>query len=37
MGRPSLITLRLDVMDGKLMEASIGGSAVLVQEGMLHL
>jgi trans-2,3-dihydro-3-hydroxyanthranilate isomerase len=37
MGRPSLITLGLDVVDGKLMEASIGGSAVLVQEGMLHL
>jgi trans-2,3-dihydro-3-hydroxyanthranilate isomerase len=37
MGRPSLITLGLDVVDGKLMEASIGGSAVLVQEGTLHL
>lgn len=37
MGRPSLITLALDVLDGKLMEASIGGSAVLVQEGMLQL
>ncbi len=37
MGRPSLITLGLDVLDGKLMEASIGGSAVLVQEGTLHL
>lgn len=37
MGRPSLISLGLDVLDGKLMEASIGGSAVLVQEGTLHL
>jgi len=37
MGRPSLITLGLDVVDGRLMEASIGGSAVLVQEGTLHL
>ena len=37
MGRPSLIALGLDVLDGKLMEASIGGSAVLVQEGTLHL
>ena len=37
MGRPSLITLGLDVVEGKLMEASIGGSAVLVQEGSLHL
>lgn len=36
MGRPSLITLALDVLDGKLMEASIGGSAVLVQEGVLQ-
>ncbi len=37
MGRPSLITLGLDVLDGQLMEASIGGSAVLVQEGTLYL
>ena len=37
MGRPSLISLGLDVMDGKLMEATIGGSAVMVQEGTLRL
>jgi len=37
MGRPSLISLRLDVAEGKLMEASIGGSAVLVQDGTLNL
>ena len=37
MGRPSLISLGIDVLDGKLMEARIGGSAVLVQEGTLHL
>ena len=37
MGRPSLITLSLDVVEGRLMEAAIGGHAVLLQEGMLDL
>lgn len=35
MGRPSIITLGLDMAAGKLMEASVGGSAVLVQEGVI--
>jgi trans-2,3-dihydro-3-hydroxyanthranilate isomerase len=37
MGRPSIITLGLDVIDGRLMEAVIGGHAVLVQEGTIDL
>jgi trans-2,3-dihydro-3-hydroxyanthranilate isomerase len=37
MGRPSIITLGLDVVDGRLMEAVIGGHAVLVQEGTIDL
>ena len=37
MGRPSFITLGLEVAGGRLMEASIGGSAILLQEGTLDL
>ena len=36
-GRPSLITLTLDVEQSVLVEASIGGAAVIVAEGMLDL
>jgi len=35
MGRPSQITLELTVADGALASARIGGSAVLVSEGVL--
>lgn len=37
MGRPSLITLELVIENGRLGEASLGGSAVLVGEGRLYL
>jgi len=37
MGRPSLITLELEVKNGALVAARIGGSAVIVSEGLLHL
>lgn len=37
MGRPSLITLELVIEDGRLCEASLGGSAVLIGEGRLYL
>jgi trans-2,3-dihydro-3-hydroxyanthranilate isomerase len=37
MGRPSLITLTLDVEQSVLVEASIGGSAVILAEGTLDL
>jgi trans-2,3-dihydro-3-hydroxyanthranilate isomerase len=37
MGRPSIITLGLDVVQGRLMEADIGGQAVLIQEGTIDL
>lgn len=37
MGRPSLITLGFEVANGALTTASIGGSAVVVGEGMLDL
>ena len=37
MGRPSLITLGLDVEDGVLVSASIGGAAVVMSQGSLHL
>ena len=37
MGRPSLITLGLDVADGALASASIGGSAVIVSQGTIDL
>ena len=35
MGRPSIITLGLDIVQGRLMEAIIGGHAVLLQEGTI--
>jgi trans-2,3-dihydro-3-hydroxyanthranilate isomerase len=35
MGRPSQIALELTVMDGVLVSARIGGSAVVVSEGAL--
>ncbi|AWN52913.1 PhzF family phenazine biosynthesis protein [Methylobacterium sp. 17Sr1-1] len=37
MGRPSEIALQLTIEDGSLRAAEIGGSAVLVSEGVLHL
>ena len=37
MGRPSLVTLGLDVSGGKLVAATIGGHAVRVSEGSLLL
>jgi trans-2,3-dihydro-3-hydroxyanthranilate isomerase len=37
MGRPSQITLGLSVEHGRLMKATIGGSAVVVSEGALRL
>ena len=37
MGRPSLIALDLDIRAGRLVSASIGGSAVRVSEGQLHV
>ncbi len=37
MGRPSLITLDLLIEAGRLREAALGGSAVLVGEGRLYL
>jgi trans-2,3-dihydro-3-hydroxyanthranilate isomerase len=37
MGRPSQIDLHLTVQDGVLVKAAIGGSAVVVSEGQLHL
>jgi trans-2,3-dihydro-3-hydroxyanthranilate isomerase len=37
MGRPSQIELTFVVKDGALTSASIGGSAIVVSEGMLHL
>jgi trans-2,3-dihydro-3-hydroxyanthranilate isomerase len=37
MGRPSEIVLTLDVEKGILHEATIGGEAVIVSEGTLHL
>jgi trans-2,3-dihydro-3-hydroxyanthranilate isomerase len=37
MGRPSEIVLTLQVSGGKLESASIGGEAVVVSEGALHL
>jgi trans-2,3-dihydro-3-hydroxyanthranilate isomerase len=36
MGRPSRITVSLDVADGRLRQASIGGEAVIVSEGRLR-
>ncbi|MDB5595640.1 MAG: phenazine biosynthesis protein PhzF [Hyphomicrobiales bacterium] len=37
MGRPSLITLGLEVDGGFLVEASVGGCAVIVQQGVINL
>jgi trans-2,3-dihydro-3-hydroxyanthranilate isomerase len=37
MGRPSEIVLTLEVEGGRLVGASIGGGAVVVSEGTLHL
>lgn len=37
MGRPSEILLQLTIEDGALRAAEIGGGAVLVSEGVLHL
>ena len=37
MGRPSRITLAMQVHQGKLVSATISGSAVIVSEGMLNL
>ena len=37
MGRPSLITLGLNVEGGKLVSASIGGAAVMVSEGFIEI
>ena len=37
MGRPSLITLGLQVEHGQLIEASIGGHAVLVSSGVIDV
>ncbi len=37
MGRPSEIVLTLQVAGGRLESASIGGEAVIVSEGQLHL
>jgi trans-2,3-dihydro-3-hydroxyanthranilate isomerase len=37
MGRPSLIELTLTMQDGALSAASIGGSAIIVTEGMIEV
>jgi trans-2,3-dihydro-3-hydroxyanthranilate isomerase len=37
MGRPSEIVLTLEVRNGKLESASIGGAAVIISEGMLDI
>jgi trans-2,3-dihydro-3-hydroxyanthranilate isomerase len=37
MGRPSIINLALDVAGGKLKSSRIGGHAVIVAEGVLHI
>ena len=37
MGRPSQITLEMDVKVGALIAARIGGSAVIVSEGTLRV
>jgi trans-2,3-dihydro-3-hydroxyanthranilate isomerase len=36
MGRPSEIVLTLEVSQGALQSASIGGEAVIVSEGVLY-
>jgi trans-2,3-dihydro-3-hydroxyanthranilate isomerase len=35
MGRPSLISLGLDIAGGQLQSATLGGSTVIVSEGRL--
>ena len=37
MGRPSLIVLEIDVADGALSASRVGGDAVIVAEGRLHV
>jgi trans-2,3-dihydro-3-hydroxyanthranilate isomerase len=37
MGRPSFISLGIDVHDGALLSATIGGSAVIVSQGAIDL
>lgn len=37
MGRPSRITVSLDVADGRLVQAKIGGEAVILSEGKLRV
>ena len=37
MGRPSQIRLEMDVVGGALVEARIGGSAVVISEGVLRI
>ena len=37
MGRPSVISLGLEIEGGQLRAATIGGSAVIVSEGTLRL
>lgn len=37
MGRPSLIALDLEIRHGLLVRAAIGGSAVRISEGVLHV
>ncbi|MGU3495764.1 PhzF family phenazine biosynthesis protein [Xanthobacteraceae bacterium A53D] len=37
MGRPSRINLGFTVKDGQVTQATIGGSAVVIAEGVLHL
>jgi trans-2,3-dihydro-3-hydroxyanthranilate isomerase len=36
MGRPSLIELSMEIGKGKLAAATIGGSAVVVTEGVIE-
>ena len=37
MGRPSFITLGLDIADSKLVSGSIGGHAVMLMQGMIDI
>ncbi len=37
MGRPSLISLGLKIEDGKLVDATIGGSARIMSEGFIDV
>ena len=36
MGRPSILHLRIDIIDGALTAVSVGGSAVLVSQGTIE-